>query len=120
MLLVGDNGCPGIECKRLPVLNKCCMCGGMAACNPPRAGLKFPADKCPYDPLALLLLLPFISEFTSEFGEYRIMELMSKESEYGDEDKARFRLVKLARKLLAALAPSILKWKSALANEFGG
>lgn len=92
----------------------------MAACNPPRAGLKLPADKCPYDPLALLLLLPFISELTREFGEYLIMELISNESEYGDEDKARFLLVKLARRLLAALVPSILKWKSALANELGG
>lgn len=27
----------------------------------------------------------------SEFGENRIMELMSKESEYGDELRARFR-----------------------------
>ena len=34
---------------------------------------------------------------TKEFGEKRIMELMSKESEYGDDDKALFLL---CRKLL--------------------
>lgn len=116
---MGDKGWPGIECKRLPVRNKCWICGGIAACSPPKAGLRFPADKCPYDPLALLLLLPFIKELTREFGEYLIIELISNESEYGDEDKARFLLVRLARRLLA-LVPSILKWKSALANELGG
>jgi hypothetical protein len=54
-------------------------------------------------------------------GEYRIMELMSNESEYGEEDSARFRLT------LARILPgrgefsrelSMLKWKSVLANEF--
>jgi hypothetical protein len=29
---------------------------------------------------------------TSEFGEKRIIELMSNESEYGDEERALFRL----------------------------
>jgi hypothetical protein len=34
---------------------------------------------------------------TREFGEKRIIELISKESEYGDEERALFRL---CRKLL--------------------
>lgn len=51
------------------------------------------------------------------------MELISNESEYGDEDKARLRLT-LARILpdrgLLSREPSILNGKSVLANELGG
>lgn len=53
--------------------------------------MSVPAERCPYEPLALELLEPFTIE-TREFGEKRIMELISKESEYGEEDRARFRL----------------------------
>lgn len=49
---------------------------------------------------------------------------MSNESEYGDVERARFRLT-LARMLpgrgeLSRLAASMLKWKSALARELAG
>lgn len=49
---------------------------------------------------------------------------MSNESEYGDVERARFRLT-LARILpgrgeLSRLAASMLKWKSALASELAG
>lgn len=70
------------------------MCCGMTECKP-NAGLKLPADRCPYEPLALLLRLP-LTILAKEFGEYRIIELMSKESEYGEDDNARLRLT-LAR-----------------------
>ena len=43
-----------------------------------KAGLIAPADKCPYDPLALDDLEPLTK--TKELGEY-LMELISKESE---------------------------------------
>lgn len=98
-----------------------------AACIP-NAGLIPPADKWPYEPLAVL---PFRDPFTkvaNEFGENRIIVLISKESEYGDEDRARFRLM-LALSMLLAVAESRellsrgplplsrLKWKSVLARE---
>lgn len=59
-----------------------------------------------------------------ELGEKRIIELMSNESEYGDEDSARFRLT-LARMLPpppgrglpSRPLPSRLKWKSVLAKD---
>lgn len=96
-----------------------------AACIP-SAGLNVPADKCPNDPLATLLLREPLTIVANEFGENRIIELISNESEYGDEDMARLRLT-LARNILFAAAsrelakrpllPSKLKWKSALANE---
>lgn len=95
---------------------------------PPPAGgplLKAVADKCPNDPLALLFLEPY-----SEFGEYLIIEVTSKRSEYGEEDKARFRLFSAPRNppptvgppplVRIACDPSILKWKSLLAKLFGG
>lgn len=86
------------------------MCGGITECNP--NGLKLPADKWPYDPLALLLRLPF-TMLVNELGEYRIIELISKESEYGDEDKARFRLtlarILPGRGLFSLPDPSMLK-----------
>lgn len=60
-----------------------------------------------------------------EFGENRIIELISKASEYGDEDRARFRLTARSILFVAAsreaakrpLLPSKLNGKSALANE---
>lgn len=60
------------------------------------------------------------------FGENRIIELISNESEYGDEDRARFRLTAARSILFAAasrelairpLLPSKLNGKSALASE---
>lgn len=61
----------------------------------------------------------------NELGEKRIIELISNESEYGDEERARLRLT--ARSILFAAAsrelpsrpllPSKLKGNSALANE---
>lgn len=97
------------------------MCGAMFVCMP-IAGLMAPADKWPYEPLALLLRDPF-TMVANELGENRIIELMSNESEYGDEDSARFRLTD-ARMLpgrgLFSREPSMLKWKSVLANELGG
>lgn len=65
----------------------CCRCipGCMLS-----AGLIAPADRWPYEPLALEDREPFTMD-ASEFGEKRIMELMSKESEYGEEERARFR-----------------------------
>lgn len=53
-------------------------------------GLIAPAERCPYDPLALEDLEPFTME-AKEFGENLIIELISNESEYGDELNARFR-----------------------------
>lgn len=41
----------------------------------------------------------------NEFGEKRIIVLMSNESEYGDDDRARF-LLMLARIILFAIAES--------------
>ena len=55
-----------------------------------RAGLIAPAERWPYDPLALEDLDPLTME-ASELGEKRIMELMSNESEYGDDESALFR-----------------------------
>lgn len=60
------------------------------------------------------------------FGENRIIELISNESEYGDEDRARFRLTAARSILFVAasrelakrpLLPSKLNGKSVLANE---
>lgn len=47
---------------------------------------------------------------------------MSNESEYGDDDNARFRLIDARRPARGLLNrdPSMLKWKSVLANELGG
>lgn len=58
--------------------------------------LKALADKCPKEPLALLFLEPY-----NEFGEYLIIELTSKESEYGEEDNARLRLTPILARGLA-------------------
>lgn len=61
-------------------------------------GLMAPAERWPYEPLAALLVRdPFIM-VAKEFGEKRIMEFISNESEYGDEESARLRLT-LARRL---------------------
>lgn len=96
------------------------LAAAAAACIPS------PADRWPNDPLAALLLRDPFTIVANELGENRIIVLMSNESEYGDEESARFRLT-LARSipLVAAsrelpkrpLLPSKLKWKSALANE---
>lgn len=86
-----------------------------------------PADKWPNEPLAALLLRDPFTIVANEFGENRIIVLMSNESEYGDEERARFRLT-LARSILLAVAVSrellsrvpllpSKKWKSAVANE---
>lgn len=53
------------------------------------AGLIAPADKWPYEPLALDERDPFTID-ANEFGEKRIIEFISNESEYGDDDNARF------------------------------
>lgn len=102
------------------------MLAAAAAACIPSAGLSVPADKWPNEPLAALLLRDPLTIVAKEFGEKRIIELISNESEYGDEDSARFRLT-LARNILFVasrellsrplLLPSKLKWKSALANE---
>lgn len=81
------------------------MLAAVAAACIPYAGLKVPADKCPNEPLAALLLRDPFTIVASELGENRIIVLMSNESEYGDEDRARFRLT-LARSILFAVAAS--------------
>ena len=96
------------------------LAAAAAACIPS------PADKWPNEPLAVLLLRePFIM-VASEFGENRIIVLISNESEYGEDDNARFRfkldlnipLEAASRELPSRpLLPSKLKRKSALANE---
>lgn len=61
----------------------------------------------------------------NELGEKRIIELISNESEYGDEERARLRLTARSILFVAAsrelpnrpLLPSKLNGKSALANE---
>lgn len=86
-----------------------------------------PADKCPYEPLALLLREPFTNE-ASELGEHLIIELISNESEYGEDDNGLLRLTLAlmlpGRGLFKREPPpppaSILKWKSVLPNELGG
>lgn len=91
-----------------------------AACIPS------PADRWPNEPLAVLLLRDPFTIVASEFGENRIIVLISNESEYGEDDSARFRFkLDLSMPLEAAsrelpirpLLPSKLKRKSALANE---
>lgn len=65
-----------------PALRIRCACS-CCRCIPgwtPSAGLIAPADRWPYEPLALDDREPFTIE-ASEFGENRIIELMSKESE---------------------------------------
>lgn len=96
------------------------LAAAAAACIPR------PADKWPNEPLAALLLREPFTIVANELGENRIIVLISNESEYGDDDNARFRLT-LARSILfeaasrelpnRPLLPSKLKWKSALANE---
>lgn len=49
----------------------------------------FSADRWPYEPLVLELRDPFMKE-TRELGENLIIELISKESEYGELDSALF------------------------------
>lgn len=90
------------------------------------------ADRWPYDPLAAELAREPLTIVARELGENRIIELISNESEYGDEDIARLRLIEaridprppppgpreLARDAAAAAAAaSRLKWKSVLASE---
>lgn len=96
------------------------LAAAAAACIPS------PADKWPNEPLAVLLLREPFTMVASEFGENRIIVLISNESEYGDDDSARFRfkldrsmpLEAASRELLnRPLLPSRLKRKSALANE---
>lgn len=96
------------------------LAAAAAACIPS------PADKCPNEPLAVLPLRDPFTIVANEFGENRIIVFISNESEYGEEDRARFRF-RLDRSipLDAAsrefpnrpLLPSKLKRKSALANE---
>lgn len=96
------------------------LAAAAAACIPS------PADKCPNEPLAVLPLREPFTIVANEFGENRIIVLISNESEYGEDDSARLRF-KLDRSipLEAAsrelpkrpLLPSKLKRKSALANE---
>lgn len=78
----------------------------------PRVGPSALADRWPYDPLVLLLREALTSE-AREFGEYRIIELISNESEYGEDDKARLRLtlarILPGRGLFNRLAASMLK-----------
>lgn len=64
-----------------------------------------PADKWPNEPLAALLLRDPFTIVANEFGENRIIVLMSNESEYGDDERARFRLT-LALSILFAVAVS--------------
>lgn len=82
------------------------MCGVMLAAMLAAAAaacIPRPADKCPNDPLAALLLREPLTMVAREFGENRIIVLMSNESEYGDEESARFRLT-LARSIPLAAA----------------
>lgn len=81
------------------------MLAAVAAACIPYAGLNVPADKWPNEPLAALLLREPFTIVASEFGENRIIVLISNESEYGDEERARFRLT-LARNILLAVAVS--------------
>lgn len=50
-------------------------------------GLYLPAERWPYDPLAAEDPLDPLTKDTKQ-GENRIMELMSKESEYGEHESA--------------------------------
>lgn len=91
------------------------------------------ADRWPYDPLAAELAREPFTIVARELGENRIIELMSNESEYGDEDMARLRLMEArieprppppgprepvrVAAAAAAVAASRLKWKSVLASE---
>lgn len=80
-----------------PLIKKCCSDVGRddidigEPSDPfvPLAVVLFKAvtAKCPKEPLIWLFLDPY-----SEFGEFRIIELTSRRSGYGDDDKALFRL----------------------------
>lgn len=132
--------------------NWACRCG-----SPPSAAVAaaapLAADRWPYDPLLVLVrdaanaarppptllaaaaaaaaLAPLTRAVASELGENRIIALMSNESEYGDADMARLRLIDARIEPPTLLAPppprprdelsardaSRLKWKSVLASE---
>lgn len=95
----------------------CCKCIPGCILN---AGLIAPADKCPYEPLALDERDPFTMD-ANEFGEKRIMEFISNESEYGDDERALFLEARILLGLgLLSREPSKLNGNSVLANVDAG